>query len=702
MQCNMRVISVKKNSMLMLVLIQLVLLIVNSPAESQTVQIYKTDEAITIDGRLSEAVWSNVQPVTGFTQLEPEAGAPSSQITFVRIMYDDNMIYFGFDCRDTDPSRISSKITNRDGAMVSDDAVGIMLDTFNDGSNAYLFMINSLGTQQDERWADNGRTRDLKWDANWISSGKVNGDGWTAEVGIPFAELKFDRKMSEWGLNVGRSIPRNLELSFWKGDLTEWFRVSEYGKITGLDLSEVLTKKYTFIPYVQSQVEKGAKSTGEAGLNFRYTVSSNTSLETTFNPDFATIEADVEQVNLTRFELRYPEKRPFFLEGGENYSTRIRQFYSRRIGEIPWGAKLNGKQNMWKFNMLSTQSDPSSANPNIPEGKDANYTVFRIGRNLKNSSNIGVIGANRNYNGSNKGSLGLVSTLFFTKALGMTSQVVRSYGDFGSGAWTYFFRPSYDTHTSHFHVRYSHVGTNVRENMNDIGFITDDDRREIDTNIRKTFWLNKYGIEYIRPSNNYNIYYGQTGILRSWKNNSDLEIKFLKNWEFILEHEEEFKRYEKDFRNRITEVELNYDSHEGEYIELGFGRGKNFDSTVEQIHAEVDLKLLEGLNVSYNLTKYWFSPEGNEDNTLIHYVRSTYYVNKDLFFKLFYQSKYDVTGGFSEMDFDLDRETIQFVFVWRFLPPFGSLQLSYQQGTTRVTETTGYGKTMFSKLSWVF
>jgi len=213
-------------------------------------------------------------------------------------------------------------------------------------------------------------------------------------------------------------------------------------------------------------------------------------LDLTFNPDFATIEADVEQVNLTRYELSYPEKRPFFLEGAENYSTRIRQFYSRRIGEIPWGAKINGKIGPWRVNAMATRSD-SSAVAASSTGEDAFYSVFRMSREIKNASNIGIIGANRTYDGDNEGSVGLVGTLFFSQFLGMTSQVIRSYGNHSDGAWTYFFRPSYDSQTGHFHVRYSYVGENVRENMNQIGFIGDDDRREVDSNIRKQFWINR-------------------------------------------------------------------------------------------------------------------------------------------------------------------------------------------------------------------
>ena len=199
--------------------------------------------------------------------------------------------------------------------------------------------------------------------------GLLTEDGWTAEVGIPFEAVRFDRRTDQWGFNAIRYIPRNLEQSHWIPGLPEWFRIAEIGAITGLDLTEVVTKRlhrHSLRPVSPSRRVRNPK--GEVGLDLRYSLSSNLGVDLTFNPDFATVEADVEQVNLTRYELSYPEKRPFFLEGAENYSTRIRQFYSRRIGDIPWGGKINGKVGSWKVNALVAQSDSSRRLPPVHRG----------------------------------------------------------------------------------------------------------------------------------------------------------------------------------------------------------------------------------------------------------------------------------------------------------------------------------------------
>ena len=688
------------------------LLLINSallPVPSLSAQEVRAARAagpIEIDGRLEEGEWAGAGILTSFTQLQPAAGEAASQQTVIRVLYDERWVYFGIDSRDTDPGQISRTITSRDGEVWEDDAIALILDTFDDDNNAYVFMVNSLGTQQDERWADNGRTRDVKWDASWQSAGAVAADGWTAEVAIPFETVRFDRNTDRWGFNAIRYIPRNLEQSHWVPGLSEWFRIAEIGSITGLDLTEVVTKSYTVIPYVQFAFSEEDKPSGEVGLDLRYTLSSNLATDLTFNPDFATIEADVEQVNLTRYELSYPEKRPFFLEGAENYSTRIQQFYSRRVGEIPWGGKINGKIGSWRINALATVSDSSAAAPSS-SGNDAYYSVFRVSREISNASNIGLIGANRTYDGENEGSLGLVGTLFFSQYMGMTSQVIRSYGHFSEGAWTYFFRPSYDSQTGHFHVRYTHVGEHVRENMNRIGFIQDDDRREVDSNIKKQFWINRFGLQDLTPTINYNRYYSQAGDLRSWKISSNISLNFLRKWSLKLNNDEEFKAeetglFERDFRNSVKGAQVTFDTKTGRSISAYYGKGTNFDSDLERYGGRIDLKLTDALNATYNLTRVWFSPDENERSSWIHYIRATYYVNKDMYFKLFYQSKYDLTGSFGSSHFDLERETTQFVYVWRFFPPFGSLQLAYQEGPSQISDDPGQYRTVFTKLSWVF
>lgn len=692
----------KTNLLIILVVIPFIIVLIPRNCLPQEIKAVRINSSLTIDGVFDEDEWKQAECITDFIQFKPVYGAPESFKTMVKILYTNRMIYFGIDCKDPEPERITAITTKRDGFFMREDATVLLLDTFHDKSNCYYFGVNPLGTQQDGKLADNGGTDDIRWDGSWESACSINSDGWTCEIAIPFETIKFNAKDAIWGFNVERRIARNVERSFWIGNLTNPDRVSQFGRMSNLDLRDLSVKRYTIIPYGQSRFQKNEKPEEKFGVDIRYSLSRNLGIEATVNPDFATIEADVEQVNLTRFELSYPEKRPFFLEGTENYSTRLEQFYSRRIGEIPWGAKMTGKIHNWSVNALTTQSDPSSAGADVQKGNDAFYSVFRINREIRQGSNIGVIGANRMYLGKNSGSIGLVSTLFFTDVLGITSQVVKSYGEADEGTWTYFLRPSYDSQFSHFHVRYSHFGEGVMENMNGIGFIRDDDRREFDTSINRNFWINKYGIEDIVPKINYNRYWSQSGVLRSWEGQNELSVNFLKKWEYQLNYSEEFKRYEKDFRNRLVTNELQYDNKSGESLSFGFSKGKNYDRDIEKITGSIDVKIFEGWDLKYYFTRHWFHPAETDDNSWIHYVRTTYYVNKDLYFKVFYQTKHRFSHGFTDPELDLLRKTLQVVFVWRIVPPFGSVQLAYQDGTSVYTDVEDQGKTLFSKVSWVF
>jgi hypothetical protein len=658
----------------------------------RTVQAIKTNKAPAIDGKLDDNIWNHIQPISDFIQFEPQRGELSALKTETKIAYDKKALYVAFHCYDTEPTKISASITKRDGDLVSDDAVIIMLDTFNDNRTCYYFSTNSLGTQLDGKVADNGRSDDVNWDGNWYSAGKQTEDGWTVEIAIPFSILKFKEGENQiWGLNLGRYYPRTRERSYWIEPLEKENRVSQFGKLINLDL-ELGSKRYTIIPYALSQIQQGEKSEGKTGADIRYSLSSNLGAELTINPDFALVEADVEQINLTRFELNIPEKRPFFLEGSEHFQTRINQFYTRRIGDIPWGSKIVGKIKGWTIAGGTVQSDPSSTGAEgLEKGHNALYTVFRGRRDILGNSNVGLIYANRRYLGEDKGSIGLDTTLFFTRTLGMTAQFVKSYGPMKEGTWAWFLRPSYDSATGHFHVRYSHWGAGLMENMNDIAFISDDDRREVDSHISKTFWPKKSIFEEIDISSNYNQYWSQEGVLRSWDSDSYLNIKLTNRWGFDINYNEEFKLYEKEFRNRRTDLAINYDNRGGRSIKLSYGFGRNFDNDLKLVQGEIQYKITDAWNVTYGLTRLWLYPDINNKSTWIHLIRSYYYFNKDLFLKLFFQTNSVI-----------DKKNAQALFVWRFLPPFGSLQIAYQRGTSQFGTKSDQGNTLFTKFSWVF
>jgi len=423
------------------------------------------DSAPTIDGVIGDVEWRDAALATDFIQFEPRLGEPADLRTEALVLHDSAHVYVAF--RVYDPGRPAAQLTRRDADLLQDDAVVLLLDTHHDRQSAYFFMTNLLGTQTDGRVANDGRTVDRVWDAAWQAAASPTEYGWSAEISIPLTSIKYaageDRS---WGINFGRTHRRTLAVSYWAGPLDNQFRVSQAGTLAGLQIAPPIDRLQV-IAHGLMRLQEDSTVAVEAGANLRYALTPQMSAVATVNPDFATIEADVERVNLSRFEITLPEKRPFFLEGAELFRQRIRTFYSRRIPDITVGAQVLGKEGPWTIAGILTRSKP------VFDSTVATYGVGRLQRDL-GSSSVALMVADRLLEGGHQGSLGMDATLFFTSTLGMTGQLAQSWGPGTTGTWAGFVRPSWDTSTSHFHVRYTHLGDHVAENVNAIGFIRDD------------------------------------------------------------------------------------------------------------------------------------------------------------------------------------------------------------------------------------
>jgi hypothetical protein len=586
-------------------------------------------------------------------------------------------------------------MTKRDADIQNDDAVIVGLDTFHDRRNSYYFITNLLGTQHDGRIAENGLRRETTWDGIWKSAGQRTDFGWSAEIAVELGSLKYEPgENKNWGFNVGRSIPRVLEESFWTGPLEATTKVSQFGVLKGLSLKRA-EKKIQIIPHVISKIEEGEKSELQVGIDARYAFSQMVSGNLTINPinpDFATIEADQEEINLTRFEISLSEKRNFFLEGSEIYRQRIRLFYSRRISDIYGGVKFYGKSGGYEFSGLSAQTKKEPSNGE----ESANFTVFRLKKDVMKSSTIGFLAANKLINGKNTGTAGIDTSLYFTDTFRFTGQFALSYGDYNSNNIAFFLRPSHDSATFHIHLRYTHLGRRFRDNANVVGFIRDDNRHELDSAIEKTFWLKKWGIDRIQYDSNYNIYWGLDKNLRSWKIDQELSFDLQNKFSIDIEHTSEFKaqddeRFEKDFRNYETEIGLGYNTREWQHAGISYGFGRNFDSNFQLVEGGFNYKITKDFSLTYGLTRLVFDPDPEDETTWIHVIRATNYFTNDLFLKVFYQ-----------INSSIDKKNIQVLFVYRFQPPFGSIQLAYQKGTARFGERGTQGHTLFLKVAYMF
>ena len=669
----------------------LLLLAVGSNLQSQDtvfqVNAARAQTPPTIDGEVMDEEWAGAPLFSDFIQFEPQRGEPSAVRSEARILYDSAFVYVAFKGWDPDP--VTAQITRRDSDLMSDDIFVVLLDTYRDRQSGYIFAVNPLGTQADVRVANDGRTEDVAWDERWSAETRIHDWGWSAELAIPLTSLRFEPGENRtWGVNLGRGRRRSLEVAFWSGPLEAALRVSQAGELRGMNLVAP-PSRHMGIVYGLTRFQDGAEPFADAGLDLRYAITPGVNFSGTVNPDFATIEADQEQVNLTRFELSLSEKRPFFLEGGELFRQRIRTFYSRRISDITGGAKILGKKGPWTFAFIGTDEQSTD------DSEGAFYGVSRLQRDIGRSS-LGATWADRRANGEGDGSIAMDANLFFSSTLGLTGQLVRSYGPEEDGVWAFFVRPSYDSPTGHFHVRYTDLGENFAENANGIGFIRDDDRREIDSALEKTFWVRSGILERLEYGSNYNGYWSQAGTLRSWQIDENLDAEFRNRWSARVAYSEEFvgeylPRFEKDFRNRSTTLRAGYNTREYQSLSANYRFGRNYDANFQLVSGSAQYKPTPESALEYELQRLVLDPDPDDDTTWIHVVRVNQFFTNDLYLQLFFQTNSAI-----------DRRNTQAIFVYRYKPPFGTIQLAFQRGKAEFGERSDQGNTLFLKVTGVF
>ncbi|HEY5615447.1 MAG TPA: DUF5916 domain-containing protein [Bacteroidota bacterium] len=309
----------------------------------------RTAVAPRIDGVLNESVWSLAQAVTDFTQRDPNESAPATERTEIRILYDDEALYFACMMYDSDPSKIVARLARRDGDFESD-ALGIHIDSYHDHQTAFFFLVNAAGVKVDILQYNDAQNEDGSWDPVWDVETRITDEGWVAEIKIPFAMLRFSEQAEmEWGIQFIRHITRKQEDAYWSlVRKSESGFVSKFGHLVGI--KDIPSPTHLeIIPYAVNTNRLLPKSNaypdgrdlgGNAGFDLKFRPSSWLTMDATFNPDFGQVEADPAVLNLSTFETFYPEKRPFFIEGvqilkfttfGDEFGPGL--FYSRRVGK---------------------------------------------------------------------------------------------------------------------------------------------------------------------------------------------------------------------------------------------------------------------------------------------------------------------------------------------------------------------------------
>ncbi len=400
---------------------------------SRSIAAVRTESLLVLDGILDEPAWQEASGSQEFIQKDPREGEPSTERTGFRIVYTPTTLYIGILCYDKDPGGIVATERRRDNELENDDTISIVLDTFHDHRNAFLFRTNPLGTQYDALVTNEDDTLNANWDEQWDVVSRITPEGWTAEFAIPFKSLRLSEENGQgWGLDIERVIRRKNESSYWNGYHRGFLlqHVSQAGHLEGIENIET-GLRLRIKPFLLGGASRFSdpagsvtRNTSDAGIEvMKYRITSSLTADLTFNTDFAQTEVDDQQVNLDRFPLFFPEKREFFQEGAGAYEigssgpfrNNLVIFHSRTIGlsarrrivPIRGGGRITGRIGGFTLGMLNVQTEELAESFDDETGKVfeeripvSNYSVVRMKRDVLERSSIGGFVLNRSIAGS--------------------------------------------------------------------------------------------------------------------------------------------------------------------------------------------------------------------------------------------------------------------------------------------------------------
>jgi len=407
-----------------------------------------------VEMKPSPAFEGKLASVSGLIQRVPTDGAPSTQRTDVYLGYDSKNLYAIFVAFDTEPSKIRARLSRRED-IFDDDSVEIMLDTFHDHRRAYSFLVNPMGVQADALWTEDVGF-DFSFDTIWESQAKLTERGYLVWMAIPFRSLRFaSNDPQTWGIILNRGLPRSNEDTFWPPYSSRiQGRLNQEGAATGLS-SISPGRNLQFIPYgifrsfreldlrdPNRPVFDQRHAYGRVGLDAKSVLKDKFVLDATINPDFSQVESDEPQVTVNqRFEVLFPEKRPFFLENSNYFNTPINLVFTRRIVDPKYGLRLTGKDGPWAVGLLL--ADDASAGETIPRSdpnasKHAYFGIGRVSYDLGRQSNVGAIFTDREFAGSYNRVGGIdgrltLNTNWVTTFQGVVSSTLNTDGTYQAG-----------------------------------------------------------------------------------------------------------------------------------------------------------------------------------------------------------------------------------------------------------------------------
>jgi len=385
----------------------------SQPSPELEVRVPRLEERIRIDGDLDDEGWAGAARIQSFFETEPGDNVEPSVATEVWLTYDESALYVAFHCSD-DPSTIRATLSDRD-EFRADDVIIIILDTFRNRQTAYQLGVNPFGLQVDV--FRNMDEQDATFDMVWHSDGRIVDDGWTAEMAVPFKSLRFpDTEEQEWGVHFIRLRPRESyeEISWPSRDRDNPCFLCQAGVLKGIR-GVSAGRNLEFLPYAISFQTGGlsdsddpdsfqdGKVDGDAGFNLKYGLTSDLTLDLAYNPDFSQVESDVAQIDInTTFALFYPEKRPFFLEGSDIFSSQIYAIYTRTVNDPLWAAKVTGRVNRTSIGYILARDDRTpfivpfeEESAHVPSSKNSVANIVRLKQDVWEDSFFGLVATDR-------------------------------------------------------------------------------------------------------------------------------------------------------------------------------------------------------------------------------------------------------------------------------------------------------------------
>jgi len=472
-----------------------------------------------IDGAVDDPAWAAAAPITDFYQRERNEGLPATEQTEVRVLYDNHNLYVSFRCFDRHPEKVKARSMFRDENGTADDLVSVMVDAFNDHRGAIQFITNSSGLVEDMlQTGETTDTRDQNFDTVWYSKGRRTPTGFEVEIQIPFKSLRFNSpgpgQEVIFGIGFKRNIPRKNEEVYWPfvGNDSSWYRPAELGHLRGLhDITpgrSIELRPYALAGFDQDGTLGTTHARKNAGLDLKWGMTPGLTADFTVNTDFAQEEADIQQVNFTRFDLFFPEKRQFFLEGERMFQFGVPQeddlVFTRRIGlsdsgeaiPIRAGARVSGRQGPFTLGFMNIETGEQDSQP------AENFTVFRVQRDFLSRSSVGALFTNRQGGGKYNRVYGTDLHLLFKRVWFLEGFIVRSDSPGVTGGNnSAYLRFAYDTDRWGAYYRHLDISENFQPG---IGFVLRPDSRENFSEVRYSprpdlSWVRQFSLDgYVR------------------------------------------------------------------------------------------------------------------------------------------------------------------------------------------------------------